>query len=212
MIKLWFKLATKYVHPGDSHLRAWDNHPEHCHSRDQVIIVMIMTGNDHIHLSHHNYCLSRDQVIIVIAIRIVTGMMNDDHVFHFSISFVPNFSSLCETFQHSRDQVIIVIAIKIRMINSPFPFLLFQTFFHCVEYFQIYATWPHPRGHVWNPAVHGISQLPLIINYDRQQSCAQWSSIKMVVYNNDGAQVYQNKESQAYISTNFTTKPNTPGR
>ena len=25
-------------------------------------------------------------------------------------------------------------------------------------------------------------------------------------------QVYQNKESQAYISTNFTTKPNTPGR
>ena len=24
--------------------------------------------------------------------------------------------------------------------------------------------------------------------------------------------VYQNKESQAYISTNFTTKPNTPGR
>ena len=45
------------------------------------------------------------------------------------------------------------------------------------------------------------NKLPIIINYYGK---------KVVHY--DGAQVYQNKESQAYISTNFTTKPNTPGR
>ena len=113
------KTCNKNVHPGHPNLRAWDNHPEHCHSRDQVIIVMIMTGNDHFPLLHS----SRSKLFFI-----VSNIL---------------------------------------------------TFLHCVKYFQIYATWPYSRGHVWNPAVYGISQLPMIINYDQissimMTSCVQW--------------------------------------
>ena len=88
MIKLWFKLATKYVHPGDSHLRARDNHQEHCHSRDQVIIVMIMTGNDHFPLLHS----SRSKLFFIVS-NILTFL---HCVRHF------NFSSLCQIFSDLR--------------------------------------------------------------------------------------------------------------
>ena len=57
------KTCNKNVHPGHPNLRAWDNHPEHCHSRDQVIIVMIMTGNDHFPLLHS----SRSKLFFIVS-------------------------------------------------------------------------------------------------------------------------------------------------
>ena len=120
------KTCNKNVHPGHPNLRAWDNYPEHCHSWDQVIIVMIMTGNDHFPLLHS----SRSKLFFI-----VSNIL---------------------------------------------------TFLHWVKYFQIYATWPYSRGHVRNPAVYGISQLPMIINYDQISSIMTATKLCTMIITYDG--------------------------